>query len=113
MKLNELLQVVKDDNIIEIIDNTSENGAIFCTRTFKRKKDLHYLLSLDKIVNKKVLEIMTIDDVLFVNIGDLKIEVCKETAGKMEKKKITKAEVEKNMDSSEAKMFRKTLNEFL
>lgn len=82
MKLNELLQVVKDDNIIEIIDNTSENGVNFCTRTFTRKKDLHYLLSLDKIVNKKVIEIMTIDDVLFVNIGDLKIEVCKETAGK-------------------------------
>lgn len=82
MKLNELLQVVKDDNIIEIIDNTSENGVIFCTRTFTRKKDLHYLLSLDKIVNKKVIEIMTIDDVLFVNIGDLKIEGGKETAGK-------------------------------
>lgn len=31
----------------------------------------------------------------------------------MEKKKITKAEVEKIMDSPEAKMFRKTLNEFL
>lgn len=31
----------------------------------------------------------------------------------MEKKKITKAEVEKVMDSPEAKMFRKTLNEFL
>ena len=82
MKLNELLQVVKDDNIIEIIDNTSENGVTFYTRTFTRKKDLHYLLSLDKIVNKKVIEIMTIDDVLFVNIGDLKIEVCKETTGK-------------------------------
>lgn len=82
MKLNELLQVVKDDNIIEIIDNTLENGVNFCTRTFTRKKDLHYLLSLDKIANKKVIEIMTIDDVLFVNIGDLKIEVCKETTGK-------------------------------
>lgn len=113
MKLNELLQVVKDDNIIEIIDNTSENGVNFCTRTLTRKKDLHYLLSLDKIVNKKVIEIMTIDDVLFVNIGDLKIEVCKETIEKMEKKKITKAEVEKVMDSPEAKMFIKTLNEFL
>lgn len=31
----------------------------------------------------------------------------------MEKKKIIKAEVEKVMDSPEAKMFRKTLNEFL
>lgn len=31
----------------------------------------------------------------------------------MEKKKITKAEVEKVMDSSEVKMFRKTLKEFL
>lgn len=31
----------------------------------------------------------------------------------MEKKKITKAEVEKVMDSPEAKIFRKTLNEFL
>lgn len=31
----------------------------------------------------------------------------------MEKKKITRAEVEKVMDSSKAKMFRKTLNEFL
>lgn len=79
MKLNELLQVVKDDNIIEIIDNTSENGTIFYTRTFTRKKDLHYLLSLDKIVNKKVIEIMAINDVLFVNIGNLKIELCKET----------------------------------
>lgn len=82
MKLNELLQVVKDDNIIEIIDNISENGVNFCTRTHTQKKDLHYLLSLDKIVNKKVIEIMTIDDVLFVNIGNLKIEGCKETAGK-------------------------------
>ena len=31
----------------------------------------------------------------------------------MEKKKITKAEVEKVMDSPEAKIFIKTLNEFL
>ena len=38
MKLNELLQVVKDDNIIEIIDNTSENGVIFTQEHLHAKK---------------------------------------------------------------------------
>lgn len=74
MKLNELLQVVKDDNIIEIIEKTSENGVTFWTRTFTRKKDLHYLLSLDKIVNKKVTDIKIFNGILLINIGNLKID---------------------------------------
>ena len=72
MNLNELLKVVNDDNVIEIIEYTKTK--LICWTRELTKKDLHYFLSLDKIINKKVTDIKIFNGILLINIGNLKID---------------------------------------